>query len=147
MSKELLEHRGYLGSIEHDLESGLLFGSVQFVNDILLYEAETLRELEQAFQNSVDEYLDTCEEIGKDPDKPYKGTFNVRIEPELHRQLAQRAFREDKTLNTCVSEAIENFVGPSQVIHKHVHNHSISITLPYESRPAFEPKTDLKLVS
>jgi predicted HicB family RNase H-like nuclease len=65
MNNEALTYRDYKGSIEYDLENGVLFGSVQSVSDILLYEAETLSALTVAFHESVDDYLETCAEIGK----------------------------------------------------------------------------------
>lgn len=144
MSNEPLEHRGYMGSIEHDLDSGMLFGSVQFVNDVLFYEAETLLALRQAFIDAVDDYIETCVELDRSPDKPYSGTFNVRVSAELHRQLAQKAFKDNTSLNNCVAKAIENYVGPAQIIHKH--EHSFSFQIPFDSTPKVNPKTELRLV-
>ncbi|CAH9018726.1 type II toxin-antitoxin system HicB family antitoxin [Candidatus Nitrosacidococcus sp. I8] len=81
-----LEYKDYLGTIEPDLKTGALFGKLEFIRDLVTYEGETLKLLEQAFQQSVDEYLESCAELDKIPDKPLKGTFNVRINPELHRK-------------------------------------------------------------
>lgn len=61
------KYKGYLGTIEPDLETGELFGKLAFIRDLITYEAETLKTLEQAFQESVDGYLDSCAELGRNP--------------------------------------------------------------------------------
>lgn len=146
MSKDVFEYRGYCGSIEHDLDGDNLFGSIQFINDILVYEASTLRELRQAFQESVDEYLDTCKEIGKDPDKAYSGTFNIRVSPEVHRKIAHKALKEGLSLNACISIALEGFVSPTEIVHKHEHNYSFFAQIPFENKPSVDPTPQLRLV-
>ena len=100
-----LKYKGYLGTIEPDLETGVLFGKLAFIRDLITYEAETLKTLEQAFQESVDGYLESCAELGKKPDQPFKGTFNVRISPELHRKAVLAS--SDNSLNAFVSDAIQ----------------------------------------
>lgn len=67
-------------------------------------------ELEQNFHNIIDEYLDDCRERNVEPERPYKGTFNVRISPELHRNIAVYAIEHGKSLNAVVEEAIVNMV-------------------------------------
>lgn len=99
-----LKYKGYLGTIEPDLESGELFGKLAFIRDLVTFEADTLKALEQEFQVSVDAYLESCAELGKKPDQPFKGTFNVRISPELHRDAVIAS--GDGSLNAFVGEAI-----------------------------------------
>ncbi len=100
-----LTHKGYLGSIEPDLKTGQLYGKLLFIRDLVTYEAETLEALKKEFIASVESYLDDCEALGKEPDKPCKGTFNVRIPPELHRKIVVAA--KGKSLNQFVREALE----------------------------------------
>ena len=100
-----LKYKGYLGTIEPDLETGELFGKLAFIRDLVTYEAETLKALELAFQESVDGYLESCAELGKQPDQPFKGTFNVRISPELHRKAVLAA--SGHSLNAFVTDAIQ----------------------------------------
>jgi predicted HicB family RNase H-like nuclease len=100
-----LKHKGYLGTIEPDLETGLLFGKVAFIRDLVTYEANDLTTLEQEFRVSVDGYLEDCAELGKEPDQPLKGSFNVRIGAELHRAAVIAAGAA--SLNTFVIEAIK----------------------------------------
>ncbi|CAM5206456.1 hypothetical protein OURE66S_01064 [Oligella ureolytica] len=99
-----LKYKGYLGTIEPDIELGELFGKLAFIRDLVTYEGTTLKELEKAFHESVDEYLASCDELGKKPDVPFKGTFNVRISPALHRQAA---IASNFSLNAFVGEAIK----------------------------------------
>ena len=56
------------------------------------------------------QYIKDCEERGVQPEQPYKGTFNIRISPELHRSIAVYAIEHGKSLNAAVEEAIEKIV-------------------------------------
>lgn len=126
MSKTL-EYKGYSGSIEVSIEDACLYGKILFITDIVTFEAETPQELKKAFESAVDDYVITCEEIGKEPQKPFKGTFNIRISPELHREAAVAAQRNGISLNELTERAIQQYVHPSQpkiTIEKHQHNHS-----------------------
>ena len=101
----LLNYKGYVGTIEPDLENNVLFGKLAYIRDLVTYAAETLPELEKEFRQSVDLYLQDCAELGKEPNKPFKGVFNVRIGEELHRQATITA--GDRSLNAFVMEAIQ----------------------------------------
>ena len=107
----LLEHRGYFGSVEADLEEGLLHGTVAGLNDVVHYEARTLPELGDAFRDSVDAYLEVCAEDGHQPAKPYSGKFLVRIGAELHRRIAARAAAEGVSMNEVVKRALVREAG------------------------------------
>jgi len=100
-----LEHNGYQGTIEAELDSGKLYGKLAFIRDLVTYEATTITQLKQEFCFSVDEYLSDCKELGKTPDKPFKGSFNVRTGPDLHRQAVIAA--HGQSLNAFVCEAIK----------------------------------------
>ena len=66
--------------------------------------------IKKEFEKAVDDYLEFCKEVGKEPDKEYKGTFNVRIQPELHKRLALVALMNGETLNASVEKAIREYV-------------------------------------
>ena len=104
----LLHYKGYAGSIEPQVENDILFGQILFINDLVTYEADTLKNLKQEFQTSVDDYLAFCKEHDKQPNKPFKGSFNVRIGPELHQAAAYAA--KDMSLNAFVNQAIKHEV-------------------------------------
>ena len=107
----LLSYKNYNGTVEYSKEDRCLFGKVIGIKSLLSYEGDSVRELEQDFQNVVDEYLADCKEQNVEPEQPYKGSFNVRISPELHRTVAIYAIEHGKSLNAVVEEAIGNMVG------------------------------------
>jgi len=100
----VLTYRGYQGSVEY--EDGELVIEVLHVRDLLLTVVDSAADAESAFRSLVDEYLAACEEEGVDPDRPFKGSFNVRVGPELHRAAALAAVQSDETLNSWVASAI-----------------------------------------
>jgi predicted HicB family RNase H-like nuclease len=106
----MLTYKGYHARVEYRPDDGLLFGKVIDLRDTVIFEAETAKEVEAAFHAAVDDYLDFCAEIGKDPDRPYSGRFNVRLNPDLHRAAAIAAEDEEESLNAFVGKAIEHEV-------------------------------------
>jgi predicted HicB family RNase H-like nuclease len=102
----MLEYKGYFAKVEFDYDAGILQGEVINIRDVITFEGETVKALKQAFQDSVDDYLDFCAERGEDPEKPYSGRFVVRVEPELHKNIAIEARKAGKSLNVWVNEAI-----------------------------------------
>lgn len=105
-----LRYKGYLGTIEPDLDNNTLFGKLAFIRDLVTYEATTLSELEKEFKISVDLYLQDCAAMNKEADTPFKGVFNVRLDPDLHRRVAEIALEEDLSLNAFVNRALEKEV-------------------------------------
>lgn len=103
----LMEYKGYQGLAEFSAEDGLFVGTVLCVNDSLGFHGESVHELIEAFQNCIDDYLETCKALGRSPDKAYKGSFNIRIGPALHRQASIAAAAAGESLNQFVQEAIE----------------------------------------
>ena len=106
-----LEYKGYIGSIDYSEEDGVLYGKIEFINALVSYEGESINSLKKAFEESVDDYLDLCAETGRQPEKPFKGSFNVRVEPELHKGAARLAKHQDITLNHLVASALKEYVG------------------------------------
>ena len=107
----LLSYKNYNGTVEYSKEDKCLYGKVIGIKSLLSYEGNSVVELETDFQNVIDEYLEDCKNRGVEPEISYKGTFNVRISPELHRMLAIYAAEHGKSLNAAVEEAIGNLVG------------------------------------
>lgn len=106
----MLTYKGYHASVEYHPEDGLLFGRVLDVRDTVIFEVEQASEVEQAFHGAVDDYLDFCSETGKDPDRPYSGRFNIRLDPKLHRAAALAAENDRDSLNSFVGKVIEQEV-------------------------------------
>lgn len=100
-------YKGYVGSIEYTQEDGVLFGKVQGIRSLLSYEGSTIKKLVNDFHSVVDDYLADCEEEGVRPEKAYKGSFNVRVRPEIHQKAAIYSINHGESLNGFVEEAIE----------------------------------------
>lgn len=113
---DFLNYKGYYGSIEVSIEDNVLHGKILFINDLVTYEANNVSGLKTAFQEEVDDYIAFCAEVGKEPEKPFRGTFNVRIDPELHKKAAIEAVKRGLTLNQFVSTAISNEVDSHPVL-------------------------------
>ncbi|MDO5445830.1 MAG: type II toxin-antitoxin system HicB family antitoxin [Eubacteriales bacterium] len=101
-----MEYKGYVGSVEFSEEDGVLFGKVMGIRALISYEGESGRELLADFHSAVDEYLALCEEKGIEPERAYKGSFNVRISPELHRKISVCAAEQQISLNSFVENAL-----------------------------------------
>jgi predicted HicB family RNase H-like nuclease len=107
---DTLQHSGYYGSVLYSAEDQMLHGRLLGIRDMVSYGGKNVKELQKNFRDAVDEYLAFCKEEGKQPDVPYKGSFNVRVTPELHCRVAILAERRKKKLNTLVNEALEAYL-------------------------------------
>jgi len=103
----MLKYKNYTGLVEYDPDGKIFTGEVIGVRDVITFQGRTPEELEQSFQASVDLYLDMCRRDGTPPQKPFSGRFNIRISPEIHRQIAERAAQNQLSLNQWVSEAVQ----------------------------------------
>lgn len=108
--KNVLEYKGYYTRVEFDSEAFVVRGKIEGIKDLVNFECGDLLRVEEEFHNAVDEYLEFCKEIGKEPDKEYRGTFNIRINPELHKKLVVVAMKNGDTLNATVEKAIKKYV-------------------------------------
>lgn len=105
-----LNHKGYTGSIEYSVEDNLLYGKVYGLQGLISYEGKTGKELEKDFKEAVDQYLNECKAEGKTPEKPFKGSFNVRIPSTLHQRAAILAMEAKISLNAFVADCIRTKV-------------------------------------
>ena len=110
MMNNILEYKGYHTKVEFDADDLVLRGKIEGINDFVNFECDNIKDAEKEFHDAVDDYLEFCKEVGKKPDKEYKGTFNVRISPKLHKRLAYVAFKNGDTLNASVDKAIQEYV-------------------------------------
>lgn len=102
-----MEYKDYIGSVEFSESDGIFFGKVMGIRALISYEGTNAKELVEDFHSAVDDYLSLCGEKGIAPERAYKGTFNVRISPELHRQCAIYAVSHQKTLNSFVEDSLK----------------------------------------
>ncbi|MBV9762298.1 MAG: type II toxin-antitoxin system HicB family antitoxin [Acidobacteriaceae bacterium] len=108
--KNFMEYKGYQGAVHYSDEDQIFFGKVMFIRPLLSYEGSDVTSLREAFHQAIDDYLELCEQQGKPPDMPFKGTFNVRTKPELHRRIVTYAEEHDTTLNSVVTQALERYL-------------------------------------
>jgi predicted HicB family RNase H-like nuclease len=106
----VLKHGPYTARVEYSAEDRVFFGKLDDITDLVSFEGSTVEELETAFLEAVEDYLALCAANNKQPDKPFKGSFNVRMQPELHRQAALASRERNMSLNQLVVEAVRRFV-------------------------------------
>ena len=105
-----MEYKGYIGSVEFSEADSIFHGKVQGIRALISYEGTTAKELVDDFHSAIDDYLILCQEEQIEPEKAYKGSFNVRISPELHKQIAVYAMSQQVSINSLVECALQNFV-------------------------------------
>lgn len=123
---DLLEYKGYKGSVEFSSDDDLFVGKLLFIDSLILYHGSSVGEIKENFQRAIDEYLDHCKRANKEPNKTYTGTFNVRIGQERHRATAAMAYRKNKSINELVCLAIDAYLsneGAPVVVNNHTHQH------------------------
>lgn len=106
----VMKYKDYIGSVEFSEEDQLFYGKVLGIHSLISYEGESAKELIQDFHEAVDDYLELCVEKRIEPEKAYKGSFNVRISPDFHRSIAIHAIQDGMTLNKYVEEALQNAI-------------------------------------
>ena len=103
----MMEYKGYLADPKYYPEDGCFSGVVLNISDTIHFEGKTVEDLDQAFRDSVEDYLEMCREDGVEPKKPFSGKFLVRISPELHRRATLSARHAGMSLNAFVAKALE----------------------------------------
>ena len=104
--EDFLTYKGYLGTVNFSASDEVFYGKIYGINDLVTFEGKSVKELKNAFKEAVDDYLETCKELGRDPDKTFKGSFNIRISSELHKKAAMVATKKRISLNDFVKRAI-----------------------------------------
>ena len=109
-SGSFLHYKGYAGSIEFSEEDMVFHGKVVGIKSLISFEGDSVATITEDFHDAVDEYLEFCKSKGIQPEKPFKGSFNVRIGSELHRKAAMVASGRGISLNAFVEDAISQCV-------------------------------------
>ena len=105
-----IQYKGFIGSIEYSSEDKYFFKKLEMIDDLVTFESDNAHDLESNFHDAVNEYLQTCLELGKEPQKVYKGVFNVRIDPKLHEKIYKEALKAGISLNSFVQQTLANRV-------------------------------------
>jgi len=102
--KNILKYKGYTGNVNFDAEDKIFHGRVLGITDVIGIEGGSVSELEKDFRDAIDDYLETCQEIGKAPEKPFSGRFVLRVPSELHCAIALEAKRQNKSINKWITD-------------------------------------------
>ena len=106
----MMKYKGYYGIVQYDDEAKIFHGEVINTRTVITFQGTNVDEIETAFRDSVDDYLDWCKERGKEPEKPFSGKFVLRLSPELHRQLNLKAKQGNISLNSFIVHTLEKAV-------------------------------------
>lgn len=108
--KNYLEYKGYIGSVEFSNDDNCLFGKVQGIRSLISYEGDSVEELKKTFEYMVESYLEDCNAANIEPEKPYKGSLNIRIGSDMHRALAMQAQSINITINAFIKEILDQYI-------------------------------------
>lgn len=111
MKSDMMNYKGYKASIAYDKDDKIFVGEVFGISDSLNFHGASIDELEKAFHDCIENYLSICKQVGKEPQKEFSGSFNVRTTPLLHERAAEYAAENGYSLNHVVSMAMESFFG------------------------------------
>jgi len=127
---DILKYGEYEGTAELDMDRHVCRGKILFIDDLVTYEAESPADLQKEFQAAVDDYIETCASLGRQPQKPLKGLFQVRVPPALHKAVVRRAMADNVTQNDVTVRALDAFVNAKLDVN---HNVQVTLNIPTES--------------
>ena len=105
--KDMMQYKGYYGSVHFDADEPVIYGKLEFIKALISYEANDAEGIKRAFKDAVEDYLNMCEEAGLTPEKPFKGSFNIRAGHKLHEKIALAAQRENLSINKFICAILE----------------------------------------
>jgi predicted HicB family RNase H-like nuclease len=105
--KDLMQYKGYYGSVHFDNEDLIFHGKIEFIRALISYEATDAKGLKKAFEEAVDDYLVTCQSQKIEPETPFKGSLNIRLGPELHRRVAIAAKQHHLSINKFIANTLD----------------------------------------
>ena len=107
----IMNYKGYAARVEYSHEDDCLVGHIAGINDVVGFHADSVFELHAAFEEAVDDYIQTCEKSGRSPNKPYSGKVMLRIPPEVHARVAMLAEANGKSLNSWMTDLLSRRSG------------------------------------
>lgn len=108
--KDILQYKDFVGSVHYDADDEIFFGKIEGIEDLVSFEGESVSELKTAFEDAVNDYISLCKENGKKIEKSYKGSFNVRISPEIHKKAKLLSMMQGISLNQFIQKAVEKAI-------------------------------------
>ncbi|MCF7800125.1 type II toxin-antitoxin system HicB family antitoxin [Candidatus Babeliales bacterium] len=104
----MMKYKGYLGEVTYDAQAKIFHGEVLGLKDVITFQGTTVKEIEKAFKDSIDDYVSWCKERGEEPEKTFSGNLRIRISPDLHAKLAQAALVQGVSLNSLIVDKLQN---------------------------------------
>jgi predicted HicB family RNase H-like nuclease len=108
--RDMMAYKGYYGSVHYSDEDRIFHGKMEFIRSLVTYEGTNVDNLRTAFEDAVDDYLNLCDQEGKEPEIPFKGSFNVRTGTDLHRRAVLYAKSKGANLNSIIADALEKYL-------------------------------------
>jgi predicted HicB family RNase H-like nuclease len=96
----MMTYKGYIAKVDFNDEARIFHGEVIGIRDVVTFQGSTVEEIEKAFNDSIDDYLDYCKTRNEEPDKPFSGKFVVRVSPEIHRKVYMAAKKSGQSINS-----------------------------------------------
>lgn len=116
---DILKYKGYEGTVEVDMAIGVCRGRILFVKDLVTYEAESPKNLQAEFESAVDDYIETCKQLGRAPQRPSNGQFSVRVEAQIHTDAIRRSIQDGVALNSVVVRALKCYLYGKSEVNNH----------------------------
>jgi len=107
----MLKYKGYTGVVQFDDEAMIFHGEVIGLRDVITFRGTTPKEIKEEFERSIDGYLDWCNELGQEPEKPFSGNIHLRLKPDLHAKLAVEAKICGVSLNSYINQTLKRAIG------------------------------------
>ncbi|PKA40278.1 type II toxin-antitoxin system HicB family antitoxin [Rhizobium sullae] len=107
----VMNYQGYAARVEFDAECEIFFGNIAGISDVVGFHADTVDGLKEAFHKAVDDYIETCRKLGKEPHRSYSGKMMFRVDPEVHARAAKAAELAGKSLNQWAEEILSRAAG------------------------------------
>jgi predicted HicB family RNase H-like nuclease len=101
-----VKYKGYIGQVTYDDSAKIFHGEVIGLKDVITFQGESVKELEQAFKDSINDYLEFCHKRNESPEKTFSGNIRVRMNPKLHASLALEAAKKGISLNDLVTQKL-----------------------------------------
>lgn len=115
---DMMEYKGYYGSVHYSDEDRCFYGKIEHIKGLVSYEGHDVSSIRKAFEDSVNDYLAACKAKNRAPDKPFKGSFNVRTGPELHRKAYIYAQERKMNLNNVIIKSLEEYLSKKRAMPK-----------------------------
>lgn len=107
----MMDYKGFKAQIDFDGEAGIFVGEVLNTRDRIIFSGHSVDELQVAMENAIEDYIEMSRDTGGTTDSPFSGQISVRINPQIHRAIAECAAREGVSVNGWISARLREAAG------------------------------------